>query len=649
MLTFGQNILWGFCFIAFLMASQLASGQFIELSEKVGINHLAIDPTNLSGGVAFFDYQNDGFEDIYLIGGGKRDKLYENQGDGTFQDVTYEMGLGKIFMVPTMGVACGDIDNDGFTDLLITTKGKERTYLFWNDEGTSFKEGAVEAGIEGEYYGSSAAFGDYNLDGLLDLYIGNYDPGNQGDYLYKNNGDRSFTDVSYLLGQSGMGTALAVAFSDLDGDHDPDILVGNDFGFQYEPNRIFSNNYPEESFSEVSKQKSWDLEINSMGIAVGDYDEDGDLDYYVSDIGDNYLFNNQSGGTFIEEARGRQVENAEGTSWGNAFFDFNNDSFLDLFIANGIFETGPTNQVNRLYKGDKDTFEDVSLLQKVAHPARGRGLAIGDYDNDGYQDILVGVVGVLSDNHHSLLYRNPGNDNNWLKVRLKGVTSNASAYGSLVEVKIGDRKLIRELSGGTSYLSHMSTVIHFGLGKVQKVDSLKIIWPDGAEQTYSNLEINKSYAIVEGGELYECQSIFKTIPEGTSVFLEGMLRDKAGIYRDTLFSENHFPKITTTRLALTASGHTITGLPEVEDKFMVWPNPFTDDLTVSLSAMTNPTGACSIKIYDLTGQLLFEHEAWLTGNPFQVKLPKLPYGTHLLQLMVGDQQFTRRIIRDKKR
>jgi len=635
---------------AFLVTSHPANSQFIEVSEKSGINHLTIDPTNLSGGVAFLDFQNDGFEDIYLVGGRKRDKLYENQGDGTFKDVTYEMGLGEIFMVPTMGVACGDIDNDGFTDLLITTMGKERTYLFWNKQGISFIEGAIEAGIDGEYYGSSAAFGDYNLDGLLDLYIGNYDPGNEGDFLYQNIGGRSFTNVSNLLGQSGMGTALAVAFSDLDGDHDPDILVGNDFGFQYEPNRLFKNNYPEESFAEVSKQKSWDLEINSMGIAVGDYDEDGDLDYYVSDIGDNYLFNNQPGESFIEEARERQVENAEGTSWGNAFFDFNNDTYLDLFIANGIFETGTTNQVNKLYKGGKDIFEDVSQLQGIANPARGRGVSIGDYDNDGYQDILVGVVGIRSDNHHSLLYRNPGNNNNWIKVRLKGVTSNASGYGSRGEVKIGERTLIRELSGGTSYLSHMSSVIHFGIGKAQKVDNMKIIWPNGSEQNHSNLEINKSYTVVEGGELYESQSSLKTIPKGTSVFLEGMLRDKAGIYRDTLFSEDHFPKITTTRLALTDSEQTITGLQEMDDKFMVWPNPFTDDLTVSLSVMTNQaTGACRINIYNLTGHLLFEQEAWLTKDPLQINLSKLPKGTHLLQLIVGDQQFTRRIILDNKR
>ncbi len=643
MLTSGRNILWGFCLFAFLVASHPANSQFIEVSNAVGINHLTNDLTNLSGGVAFLDFQNDGFEDIYLIGGGKRDKLYENQGDGTFIDVTFEMGLGQIYMIPTMGVAVGDMDNDGFVDLLVTTKHNERTYLFWNERGTSFKEGAIEAGIQGEYYGSSAAFGDYNLDGLLDLYIGNYDPSESpGDFFYQNNGDRTFSDVSQLLGDSGGGTALAVSFSDFDRDHDVDILVGNDFGIQYGANRLFSNNFPENSFSEVSKQTSWDIEINSMGIAVGDYDEDGDLDYHVSDIGDNFLFNNRPGNSFLEEAYDKGLDNAEGTSWGNAFFDYNNDAYLDLFVANGVFETGPSTQSDRLYQRNKDVFEEVSEQLGVASTARGRGVAIGDYNNDGHQDILVGVVGIRSDNHHTLLYQNPGNENSWIKVKLMGVSNNASAYGSRVEASMGERRLIRELSGGTSYLSSMSTVIHFGLADATGVDSLKVVWPDGTQQSFSDLEVNKSYLVVEDDRIYESVAALKTIAEGTRVFLQGAFREEAGIYRDTLFASAQIPKIATTRLALV---ETLTGLKEGEGSPRIWPNPFKEDINVSLTNIAAEMSECNLKIYNLLGHLVFEEKRVLAGRDgLKVNLSKLPVGAYLLQLQAGQQLYSSKIV-----
>ena len=610
------------------------NAQFIEVSKDAGISHLTVDPNNLSGGVAFLDYQNDGFEDIYLIGGNRPDKLYKNFGNGTFKDVTKEMGIDVIDQAFTMGVTSGDIDNDGFADLLVTSINKERSFLFWNNQGSSFTEGAIKAGISETFYGSSVAMGDVDLDGNLDLYICNYNSGSPGDLLLKNNGDRTFTDVSDMLGASNEGTALAVAFTDVDMDHDIDILVGNDFGNLHQPNRFFNNNYPELSFDEISHTASWDIEINSMGIAVGDYDEDGDLDYYVSDIGDNFLFNNQGDNTFAELAHEKGIDNSEGTSWGNAFFDYNNDSYLDLFVTNGVFEIGPADEENRLFKGDGNSFDDVSTLQEVASKFRGRGLAIGDCNNDGHLDILVGVVSHSpTARYHTLLYQNPGSEQNWLKVQLNGTTSNKDGYGSVVRAVFGTRSLIRELSGGTSYLSHTSNTLHFGLGITPEIDSLIVTWPNGEDQVFKNLAVNQTYLILENEEIFKTTSVYQTIPPNGKVFLEGKFRSQEGLYTDTLRTDNDLPEIIKTTLAIVDDGSFITALAHEsipESKLKAWPNPFQGNVKLSFAARSHEA---LVTVFDAVGHIVFEDKMDLENeNVVELESLKLPSGLYILQL-----------------
>ena len=628
-----------------------ANAQFVEISKEIGIDHLTIDPTNLGGGVAFLDFQNDGFDDIYLIGGDNPDKLYENQGNGTFKDVSEKMGIDVIDDVSTMGVTCGDMDNDGYIDIFITSKNKERSYLFWNENGSFFNEGAIEAGISDTFYGSSAALSDYNIDGNLDLYVCNYDAGFPGDFLLKNNGDRTFSDESNLLGKDCEGTALAIAFSDVDMDQDVDILVGNDFGFLYQPNRFFINNYPNSSFDEISHEAAWDIEINSMGIAVGDYDEDGDFDYYVSDIDDNFLFNNQSDNTFHEMAHETEVDNSDGTSWGNAFFDYDNDSYLDLFVANGVFEIGQTDQVNRLFKGNGDSFEDVSTLQNVDSKYRGRGLAIGDYNNDGRQDILVGVVSNSSLNsHHTLLYQNQGTELNWIKVKLDGISSNKDGYGSKVRVVFGGRSLIRELSGGTSYLSHMSNTLHFGLGNVSEIDSLIVTWPNGTEQIFKNIEPNQTYLVVENQELLRSTSVYATIFSDEEIFLQGDFRNEEGVYIDTLMGDDGLRKIIKTRLDITERDQTVTMIENNhsnEDYFKIWPNPVRNDMYISLD---EPNGGMInrgiIKIFDPTGQLVFEEKLeGIEASRIELNQLELRAGIYIVQLNSDGKIYKGKIVK----
>ena len=464
----------------------------------------------------------------------------------------------------------------------------------------------------------------------------------------KNNGNRTFTDVSYLLGALNQGTALAVAFSDIDMDHDPDILVGNDFGYLYQPNRLFSNNFPELSFDEISQTATWDIEINSMGIAVGDYDEDGDFDYYVSDIGDNFLFDNSGDNTFTERAYEKGIDNSDGTSWGNAFFDYNNDSYLDLFVANGVFEIGPADEENRLYKGSGGTFNEVSTLQGVASKFRGRGLAIGDYNNDGHLDMLVGVVAYNpSALFHTLLYQNPGSDQNWLKVQLNGTTSNKDGYGSIVRAVFGSRSLIRELSGGTSYLSHTSNTLHFGLGNISTIDSLIITWPNGEDQIFSNLAVNQTCLISENEEIFKKSSVLKTIALGEGMFLQGEIRTEEGIYVDTLEANNNgMRQILITKLTI-ADSAPITGISnQATDypKLNIWPNPFQRDVNISLGASSREV---LIIVFDAVGHIVFEEKINLEKESV-VKLEnlKLPRGLYLLQLNNNGYFYRQKIIKE---
>lgn len=634
--------------------------QFIEVSEDVGINYVCKDPTQLSGGVAFFDFNNDGFEDVYIIGGSSPDRLYENQGDGTFQDISKIVGIDAIDLASTMGVTCGDLDNDGYIDLFITTKNNDRCYLLWNNGGTFFNEGGVEAGITEQFYGSSIALGDYNIDGNLDLYIGNYNSGIPGDFLFKNNGNRTFTNESHLLGDANEGTALAVAFSDIDLDHDIDILLGNDFGDLYLPNRLFVNQFPSNSFIEISEQAAWDIKINSMGIAIGDYDEDGDLDYYVSDMNDNHLFVNQNNNSFIEKALEAGIDDANDVSWGNAFFDYNNDTYLDLYVSNGVFEIDPTAQQNRLFKGNGSIFSDVSEEQKVASTFRSRGLAIGDYNNDGQLDILVGVVqNEITQSSHTLLYQNPGNGlSNWVKINLDGTASNKDGYGSLVRVVSAGRSFIRELSGGASYLSHSSNVIHFGLGNASIIDSMIVIWPNGNEQMFTDLEVNQTYCIVEDKEIFKTLSVYKEILQDEEVFLEGAFRKEAGIYTDTLVAGSAMREIITTKLIINETVvQVITNVTDAnmtEQNIKIWPNPFDDHFNVKIPDEFDYLTDCDINIIDMSGREVFKKkiemkEGSIADSNNLIYLPvrqaNLQRGVYFLQLNYNGKVYSHKIIK----
>ncbi len=534
---------------------------FTEIAPEAGIDHIGYDTGFLAGtGLAFFDMDNDGDEDLYLIGGLASDKLYENDGTGHFKDITQQAGLAFTAQIATNGIVAGDINNDGYRDLCITTLNGYPIILLHNNGNKTFTNIARQAGFTTSHWSMAASFGDYNADGLLDLFIGNYirnkgdrfrviKDGAEQNQLYRNLGDLQFEEVSENSPFTSQSATLVTAFTDVDGDRDLDLFVGNDFGPTYGSNRLYLN----ESgvFEDVSQITNTDREVYAMGIGIGDIKNNGSLSYYITNDGANLMHVKRRRGLWYDDrAIHSGIELAQYTSWGAVFFDFNNDMYLDLAVANGAYLTD-TFQPTILYQGNgQGGFEDVSLFQNITESTSGRGLATADIDNDGDLDFAVAVNynQPSTDQVRFLLYRNDNPKRHWLKVKLQGTRSNSDGLGAHVKIVAGEERMLREISGGGhSYLSHSSIVAHFGLADATIVDSLIVDWIGGKQQVFTGIPVNQFVTIRE--DQPSNQSIDITICEFDSVLHANRYIKKAGNYYDTLVSEEYdLHRVVETRL-----------------------------------------------------------------------------------------------------
>lgn len=511
--------------------------QFVIKNQEKGINHYYQNIQEMGGGCAFADFNNDGWQDLWINGGNQDEKLYINDGTGAFLDKTEEAGLAD-FSTNATGVITGDIDNDGFKDVFLTTSAAIPNQLLYNNGDGSFSNITLEAGLlQDTAFSMSASFADINLDGYLDIYVGNYiselgilyddngvaigfDHTCSEDYIYLNNKDNSFQKVDGSFWDNQEGCVLASTFTDYDLDGDPDLMIANDFGEWIVPNQLFKNNYPSANLTEVSIQTGMDVGIYAMGIAIGDYDLDEDLDYYYTNLGRNVLLNNE-GGIFVDKTEYAGIEDTKyedlnTVGWGTSFQDLDLDMYPDLLVANGYIPAGggsldwlasnPDNP-NKLYLNKQDgSFEDISTVSGFANKSKGRGLAAADIDNDGDVDVMVVHCNSLilpGEETKVAIYENVINtDNNFIKVELEGTKNNRDAYGSVVRAYTGGKVLIRELNGGSSHVSQNSSTLHFGLADNNSVDSLVVTWPGGAQQTLLNPDINTTIQIEEDLSLY---------------------------------------------------------------------------------------------------------------------------------------------------
>ncbi|MEE9408414.1 MAG: FG-GAP-like repeat-containing protein [Polaribacter sp.] len=525
-----------------LLFSFNISAQLVEKANEVGVDHLFNDLANMGGGALFFDFNNDGWEDLYINGGLVEDSLYKNKGDGTFEK-TNNTGLSITGNYNTLAVVSGDVNNDGFRDLFVTTwRGTQnignytRNLLFINNGDETFTESGTSWGLTEESFSTGASMLDYNNDGFLDIYVINYqknasvirDENDEvigfdhdcfEDFFYENNGDNTFTEKATALGINNNGCGLAVMPTDYNKDHNQDIYVANDFGEFITPNTLYKNNSSGASFTNVSQSTNTDVGVYAMGISSADIDKDEDFDYYISNVGRNVLLKNDGNNVFTNISSSAGVENTYSldggglfsTSWGTAFLDINNDTWPDLFVANGRIPAAPfigtgekdpnylfTNNGNSTFTQSKVSVDDKN---------KGRGMAYSDYDKDGDLDVIVVVLkGSTSDNPKTTFFQNQLNPDgtdgkNWVQFELEGQTINKDAIGAKVILTVNGEKLIQEVHGQGSHASQHSLVLHFGLANNVVITEVEIQWSATSKQTFTNVNGNKRYQLKEGGTL----------------------------------------------------------------------------------------------------------------------------------------------------
>ena len=524
-------------------SSQNQGVRFTDVTAELGIEFRHVNGESgkkyfiepIGSGVALFDYDNDGDLDLYFVNGSDlsgmtssippTNRFYRNDG-GTFTDITDEASVGDTGY--GLGCCVGDYNNDGFTDLYVTNYGPN--VLYYNNGDGTFTDVTATAGVAGDQFSSGCAFVDVNADGYLDLYVVNYvqfDPetnpecSRQGiptyctpealpgiaDVFYRNNGDGTFTDDSESAGVStANGKGLGVVCGDVDNDGDVDIFVANDTtpNFLYRNERNDMRMMEDALFAGVALSEEGRA-YSGMGANLGDFDNDGYLDIVITNFQDqtNSLYHNAQSGFFTEMsfATGIGERSLLYLAWGVDFIDFNNDGWLDLFIANGhlddnIAEIDPIGtyaQPNQLFLNDRGIRFSENPDPAIAQQKVSRGTAFGDIDNDGDIDI---VVSNLKD-APTVLRNDRNNASQWLSVKLVGTRCNRDAIGARVTVVSGGLTQMREVKSGSGYLSQNDLRLHFGLADATRVDTLTVRWLCGRVQTLQNVETNQILVISE--------------------------------------------------------------------------------------------------------------------------------------------------------
>ncbi|MEW5979472.1 MAG: CRTAC1 family protein [Acidobacteriota bacterium] len=529
-----------------LRFSDVAARAGLDFKHVSGSAEKKYLPETFSGGVAWIDFDGDGWPDLYLVNGGRWEELlagrrtvsnalYRNNRNGTFANVTKQAGVGGKYW--GMGATVGDYDNDGWPDLYVCNYGPNLLYRN-NGDGT-FSDVTTAAGVGDARWSSSAAFADYDGDGNLDLYVTNYVDFNEknppapdcqyrgiqvhcgpkglipaGDTLYRNNGDGTFTDVTRGAGMSVLPAyGLGVIWGDYDNDGDPDVYVANDSVANF----LFQNQ-GDGTFKEIGGLAG--LAYNDdgqpqagMGVTMGDFDHDGNFDFFVTNFSDDYntLYRNLGKGVFRDVSYASKVAFPSWRllGWGTGFLDFDHDGWEDLFVSNGHVYP----QVDRypiemtftqpklLYRNQGNgRFEDVTAQVDGALTERwsGRGAAFADFDNDGDLDIAVNNM----DSSPSLLANEGGNNaGHWIILSLEGTHANRSAVGTRVTVETPGNTQIQELHSGSSYQACHDLRLHFGLGENTVVKELRVRWPGGEVQKFGNVSVNRGYALKQGETL----------------------------------------------------------------------------------------------------------------------------------------------------
>lgn len=482
--------------LSLMSAGALFSQPFILNTETSGLQTAIA-----TNGVAVADYDLDGDLDVYFVAQEQYsesdpttwNRLFRNNGDGTFVDATEAAGVGSRLSGQTegsmgykFGAAWGDFNNDGYPDLFLTNYGRDELYR--NQGDGTFVEVTETAGVAGNAtdHNTSAVWWDYDLDGDLDLYVSAWVGTN---IMYENLSDGTFADVTEAAALADTGSTWTSIALDVNDDDWPDLYVVNDFG----ANRFYVNQ-GDKTFREATAEFGLENEGHGMGVTIGDYDNNGLFDIYLTNISDvvpNPLFAN-TGGYFVDRAHEAGVHDAM-WGWGTEFFDCDHDGDEDLYVVNGFnIEPGTNVFFENVLEEGEPRFENVSEEMWVDGEAEARGLVVFDYDADGDLDLLVANF-----REAPYLYTNRTAQGNWLKVRLQGTTVNRNAFGSVVRVTAGNRTFHRH-HDGVEFLGQSIQPIHVGLGYVNRVDEVLVEWPGGATEKVTDVAVNQTITIREG-------------------------------------------------------------------------------------------------------------------------------------------------------
>ena len=522
--------------------------RFTDVTYSAGIEFFHIDGRSgnkyfmetLGAGVAFFDYNNDSYPDLYFVNGSPlpgyltnddlpTNQLYQNNRDGTFSNVTMYAGVGDTGY--GHGCTVGDYDNDGDLDLYVTNFGTD--VLYCNNGDGTFTDVTLVAGILNSDWGTSCAFVDYDLDGDLDLYVVNYiefdlatnpwcglkesniraycEPNSflgVPDLLYQNNGDGTFKDVSQLSGitnVSPQGKGLGLAWGDYDNDGDPDLYIAND-----STENFFYRNNGDGTLEEVSFMLGVAVNENGtpengMGTAFGDINNDGWLDLTVTNYADqtNTLYRNDGDGFFSDITRASKTGHVTFPylGWATLFFDYDNNGYQDLYVANGhlhdnlveLGQNGNYAQSDLMFHQavDGSLTEIAQSLGDLGHPVISRGAAVADYDLDGDLDLVV----TTSNGKPYLLRNDGGNRQNWIRFIIRGIATGTRITIQTIGSDGRQHRQCQEVGNNTGYLSHSETSLHFGVGNAKQIEQVVIRWPNGDVENLDHFLVNQTVQI----------------------------------------------------------------------------------------------------------------------------------------------------------
>ena len=525
------------------IAPQFLFGQqlFKEVSNEIGVDYKypGTDLQMAGAGLVVIDVNNDGWEDFYQCGGVFDSKLWLNS-KGKFKDASKEYGFNALSGYFIQGALAIDVNNDGFDDLFITNYGigmergdKKKPVIMMNIKGKGFEAKEIESLPIGDYTSATAC--DINKDGFSDLYITNYvismgekeldslgiSMGYDGICLENRlllnvNGDK-FIECAEKYGVHDIGCGLAAHFSDVDLDGDQDLMLANDFGtWTNLGNKYFRNDYPESHFTDLSDSVGFNQKMYGMCIGAVDYDQDADLDYYITNIGQNY-FLHFDGKKFIDDARETKMDltfvkdSTRGTSWSSLFFDYEFDGDLDFYLSKGnVLALTPKTAFkdpNKFFINENGKFIDVTDSSGVNCVLSHRGAAFLDYDHDGDLDVVSNVVKLPWAAFAKLeqkikIYQNNSVPQHYVKVKLIGSENvNRNCFGCSIISEQNGKKMIQEVDAGSGHASQSTRYMYVGLGEAKTLDKLTVYWTNSTSSTFENLSSTMNYTIYSNGQI----------------------------------------------------------------------------------------------------------------------------------------------------